>query len=187
MTKITSPLLTPASFSAPTRRPISFLPGDLILAMRALAALLLFLTLNAFVVADDPKPEPPTPAQGDDPKSKETAAHLKEMKGKWVGDSPEGMETKWEIKDDVVTVEIGELTFVSKIELDPTSKPHAAVDFKLTKPQEYEGKAVLGIYKVEKDKLTFCVALPDDPDRPTVFQTVDGKTFLYELRRPKKS
>lgn len=116
----------------------------------------------------------------------DAAADLKRMQGAWAGDSPEGMETRWTIEEDRLVVLIGDQSFEAKIALKPSARPHPAIDFALTAPPELEGKSSLGIYRIEEDKLTFCVSPPNGTKRPEAFRTEEGESYLYELRKVAK-
>ena len=71
---------------------------------------------------------------------------------------------------------------VAAITLDSRMKP-AAIDLRPGR-----GKVVLkGIYKLEKDKLTICIAVEPDAPRPMEFtSTKKPKTSLLVLERVKK-
>jgi uncharacterized protein (TIGR03067 family) len=64
--------------------------------------------------------------------------------------------------------------------LDETKKPK---EMTVT----HDGKTMLGIYKLEGDKLTVCIANEDDNTRPTEFVSKDGtQTMLIVMKREKK-
>jgi hypothetical protein len=46
-----------------------------------------------------------------------------------------------------------------------------------------EGKTVKGIYKIEKDKLTVCLAL--EGDRPKAFESKEGSSTLLQVFKKK--
>jgi uncharacterized protein (TIGR03067 family) len=72
------------------------------------------------------------------------------------------------------------------VALDPKSKP-AAVDIKITSGGD-KGKVVKGIYKLQDDKLTLCLAEPGK-DRPKEFAGKEGTghTLMVLLKqKPKK-
>jgi uncharacterized protein (TIGR03067 family) len=60
--------------------------------------------------------------------------------------------------------------------LDPTTRPRA-IDLKVQTGDE-KGKTVRGIYRVEGDALTVCVAEPDKKDRPKEFLAPEGSSFM---------
>jgi uncharacterized protein (TIGR03067 family) len=72
------------------------------------------------------------------------------------------------------------------VELDPARDPKA-LDV-IPDGGKLKGKRVLGIYKLDGDTLTICMAAPDQ-DRPTVFEAGKGSqrtlmTFKREQPRP---
>lgn len=111
---------------------------------------------------------------------------LKSLEGKWTGKGHDDTETAWEFKGDTLKVKLGDHEFSSKVELDPEAKPHPSFDFKITLPAEFEGKTALAIYELKGNKLKVCVSMPDNPNRPTVFQSQEGEAFLYELEKAEK-
>ncbi len=60
--------------------------------------------------------------------------------------------------------------------LDPTAKPRA-IDLTIQTGDE-KGKTVRGIYRLEGDALTVCVAEPDKKDRPREFSAPEGSSFM---------
>lgn len=113
----------------------------------------------------------------------ELKGDLKAIQGEWQFQT-EGQPSKWSVKADVMTSEIGGITYVSKMTLDDAAKPNKSIDFKLSEPAEYAGQTSLGIYKLENNTLTICVARPGIPDRPTQFQAVEDVSLMLELKRP---
>jgi uncharacterized protein (TIGR03067 family) len=66
-----------------------------------------------------------------------------------------------------------------------TKATPATIDLS-TPPTSPESPTVLGIYKIEADQLTLCVAFPDR-DRPSKFESAEGsKVSLIVLKRAKK-
>lgn len=114
------------------------------------------------------------------------AKALKSLEGKWTGKTFDAVETVWEFKEDTLKVKIGDLDFTAKVKIDPEAKPHPSVDFTLSKPSEFEGRTALAIYRQEEGKLKVCVAMPDNPNRPTVFEAEEGESFVYELKKEEK-
>jgi uncharacterized protein (TIGR03067 family) len=70
-------------------------------------------------------------------------------------------EGNWRVEQD------SKLLFTGTNTLDPAKDPKE-IDSTLTSPAEHKGKGVRGIYKVEKDTLTYCSAV--DRPRPRAFR-----------------
>jgi uncharacterized protein (TIGR03067 family) len=76
------------------------------------------------------------------------------------------------VEGDKMTARDGtEVMDESTFRLDPAAKPRA-IDLKVVTGPD-KGKAVRGIYRLEGDELSICVAEPEK-DRPTVFRTAEG-------------
>lgn len=85
-------------------------------------------------------------------------------------------------KDHVVWKRDGKSFAGTRIELDPSRDPKA-IDV-IPDGGKDRGERVLGIYKLEKDRLTICMAAPGQP-RPTGFKAEKGsgwtlRTFTRE-------
>jgi uncharacterized protein (TIGR03067 family) len=74
-------------------------------------------------------------------------------------------------KDHVVWQRDGRSFAGTRIELDPSRDPKA-IDV-IPDGGQYRGERVLGIYKLERDRLTICMAAPGKP-RPTEFKAEKG-------------
>src|SRR5262249_53126630 len=84
---------------------------------------------------------------------------------------------KANFKGDKITIEVAGESYFGIAKLDETKKPKE-VDLTV------EGQLHLGIYKVEGDDLTVCLAAPKEP-RPTKFESpAKTGTFLVVFRRP---
>lgn len=71
----------------------------------------------------------------------------------------------------------------TKVEYDTSKTPHA-LDL-IPDGGPHRDKHVLGIYRLEGDTLTICVADPDEP-RPTAFEATEGsKRTLQTFKRIK--
>lgn len=109
----------------------------------------------------------------------EAAEEMKRLEGTWqlVSAVKDGKETSADvvkkirvtIKDGKHTVRFGEDVLAKEISfvVDPTKKPKQTTD---TLP---DGKEIKGIYKLDNDTLTSCVAEPGK-ERPTEFAAKAG-------------
>ena len=120
---------------------------------------------------------------------------LKKFDGAWVFTSwdhagealpAEARETaKWTIKGGKYTFEFGGMTEEGTIKLDPAKKP-ATIDLAITDGQD-KGKSQVGIYKIDGDTITVCLARPGANDRPTEFKSTEENGFiLVTVKRAKK-
>jgi uncharacterized protein (TIGR03067 family) len=129
-----------------------------------------------------------TPPSGPDVAKPELAA----QQGTWTAESSvrEGQDAPAEIvrtitrtveKDHVVWKRDGKNFAGTTIVLDPGKTPHA-IDV-IPDGGPAQGKHVLGIYKLEKDRLTICMADADQP-RPREFKAEKGskQTLMVFIR-----
>lgn len=88
--------------------------------------------------------------------------------------------TAYEFKMEGLKAEAGEF------KLDPKAKV-PAVDYKIT-AGEHKGKTQLGIYRLDGDTLTICLAEEGAEKRPAAFKTVDDgpEYVMFTLKRKKK-
>lgn len=128
-------------------------------------------------------------------KDKEDKDDLKKFAGDWTITSwrqygrdleQEGLETaKWTVKGDKYTFEMGGAQEEGKLKVDSSRKP-ATVDLDITEGTD-KGKQQPGIYKIEGDTITFCLAAPGGKDRPKDFtSTEDNMQILVVMKRKKK-
>jgi uncharacterized protein (TIGR03067 family) len=98
------------------------------------------------------------------------------------------------IKDRVITFEDGKYTLrdgkeiyaSATFKIDPSKDPKWFDLTITTADSEYKGKTQLGIYKVNGDRLTFCIA-DFDAKRPTDFTAKKGSgRILTTYRKQKK-
>lgn len=141
-------------------------------------------------------PWPPAPVIADDEAVK---AELARHQGTWrtltsVYDGQTGPPevvrpiTRTVEKDHVVWKRDGKSFAGTRIELDPSRDPKT-IDV-IPDGGKDHGERVLGIYKLEKDKLTICMAAPGQP-RPGEFKAEKGssrtlRTFVREQDGPRK-
>jgi uncharacterized protein (TIGR03067 family) len=83
---------------------------------------------------------------------------------------------KWSVKGDKYTFEMGEQKEEGTIKLDAAKKP-ATIDFAITAGND-KGKDQPGIYKVDGDTITICLARPGGKDRPTDFKATEENGFI---------
>jgi uncharacterized protein (TIGR03067 family) len=121
--------------------------------------------------------------RGDDAK---VSGDLKKMQGTWVNASDESGETRWVFDGETMKSTHNGHEHVTKVTVDPKANPHPSIDFAITDgPEDLKGKTSLGIYKLDGDRLTVCVAMPGLNTRPSEFKRVEDEAFLFELKREK--
>lgn len=153
--------------------------------MRSLMLLATALGLFLLAPAGSAAPKPKDDAKDD----------LKKLEGDWKfttwvsngNDLPQELLeiAKWSVKGDKYTFEMGENKEEGTIKLDSAKKP-AKIDLDI-KDGNDKGKAQPGIYKIEGDTITICLARPGNKDRPTEFsgKGEDGH-ILVTIKRLKK-
>jgi uncharacterized protein (TIGR03067 family) len=124
----------------------------------------------------------------------DTDAELKSLEGKWViaGAQLGGRDhlddfagMKLTLKGNQFTIEFAENSDRGTIIVDPTKSPKW-IDIK-TKPKgPFFGRTLLGIYKLEKDRLILCCEA-DGKTRPTAFEAkAKSRNMLLTYARDKK-
>jgi uncharacterized protein (TIGR03067 family) len=120
---------------------------------------------------------------------------LKKLEGDWIFSSwdhagqplpAEARETaKLTVKGDKYTFHFNDLTEEGTIKLDPGKKP-ATIDLAITEGED-KGKTQVGIYKIDGDTITVCLAAPGAKDRPIDFKsTEENGHILATIKRAKK-
>jgi uncharacterized protein (TIGR03067 family) len=120
---------------------------------------------------------------------------LKKFEGAWVFTSweqggqplPEETlrETSWSVKGNKYTFKMGGATEEGTLKLDAAKKP-AAVDLTITSGAD-KGKEQLGIYRIDRDGIVFCLARAGAKERPTEFAAPEGSgNMLLKIQRAKK-
>src|SRR5262249_4252192 len=128
--------------------------------------------------------EKPAPAQSADNASSPEA--LKALQGIWVPADDQGIDSKWTFEGDVLKATVNGTDYTCKVKIDPAAKPHATIDLAIEEgPEDSKGKDSKGLFKLQGDKLTLCVSLPGK-DRPKAFETAEGESHLFALKKEKK-
>jgi uncharacterized protein (TIGR03067 family) len=92
---------------------------------------------------------------------------------------------KWAVKGDKYTFEIQGISEEGTIKLD-SSKKLATIDLIITAGTDKD-KTQLGIYKIDGDTITFCLARPGVKERPTDFtSTEENENILVTIKHSKK-
>ena len=129
------------------------------------------------------------------PLPKDEKDEIKKFDGHWTitgwtqggGELPKEFldSTKWSVTGDKYKFEQETSIEDGTIKLDSTKKP-ATIDLDITSGND-KGKKQLGVYKIEKDVITFCLGRPGDEKRPTDFtSTEDNNNILITLKKGKK-
>jgi RNA polymerase sigma factor (sigma-70 family) len=137
-----------------------------------------------------PNSRPAVPGESDAGRDEAVRQELRKLEGHWktlslvVGDQnlsdklPEDSAVR--IKGDVMTP-AGNPEVAATLKIDPGKEPRE-IDLIFT-AGEQKGRIHLGIYKLEGDFLTICLANPGT-DRPTAFEGKQGPgVFLHVLKR----
>lgn len=149
--------------------------------MKAFLGLTATYGLLAFVPAGDAAPKP-----------KEEKADIKQFEGDWTftsweqngGAMPQEFldDAKWMVKGDKYTFLSGGATEEGTIKLDGDKK---TIDLDITAGTD-KGKQQVGLYKIDKDGITICLARPGEKDRPTEFSGAGDKGhILITIKRAK--
>jgi uncharacterized protein (TIGR03067 family) len=128
-------------------------------------------------------------------KGREPDKDVKALEGTWQVESAEmdGQEFSGDDVADIFLVVEGDrykellkdtVKEEGTIKLDPSQSPRA-IDFRITSGDD-KGKTQLGIYKLEGNTLTLCVAKPSDKDRPKEFAGKQGSGHTRMVFKRKK-
>ena len=115
----------------------------------------------------------------------QTSGDLKRMQGTWIlkaGDN----EVPWTFDGDRMRTRFHDDDYVTRVTVNDKASPHPTIDFEILEgAEEAKGKVAKGIYRLEDDMLTVCVALPDTDSRPNEFKGLENETMLFALSRKK--
>lgn len=130
----------------------------------------LALAVGSFVKSDEAK----------------VAGDLKKMQGTWL--LPAGEHTwEWVFDGETMRATFNDDDYVTRVTVNEKSVPHPSIDFEIVEgPEDGKGKTAKGIYKLEDNALTICVALPDTDTRPNEFRGLANETMLFRLKREKE-
>lgn len=87
------------------------------------------------------------------------------------------------IVGDRYTITVGDTLRSGKVSVEPGTSP-TKIDF-LSAEGPNQGKVLKGIYKIDGDTFTCCIALPDK-DRPTAFTSQPGSGHLLYVNQRAK-
>ena len=111
---------------------------------------------------------------------------LQKLQGTWVRAGEDGPELKWVFKGETLDASVGDMDYKCKVVLDSKATPHPTIDLTVQEgPADAQGKVSKGIYKLTDKKLVLCVTHPGADTRPTKFESVDGESFVFEMKPEK--
>jgi uncharacterized protein (TIGR03067 family) len=121
------------------------------------------------------------PVRGDDAEA--VSGDLKAMQGKW---TTENEESSWVFDGEKMKANVNGQEYLCKVSLNAKATPYPTVDFAINEgPGDTKGLMALGIYKLDGDSLTICVAIPGNNPRPTELKAVEDESHLFKLKRVK--
>jgi uncharacterized protein (TIGR03067 family) len=116
--------------------------------------------------------------------AKEITGDLKTMQGSW-GFDIDDVQASWLLEGDTLKARFNDMEYVCKLKLDPGASPRTIDFFVEQGPNDVVGKTTLGIYKIDGDRVTFCVRRPGEERRPGEFKDVQDESFVFEIKRAK--
>ncbi|MBM4069119.1 MAG: TIGR03067 domain-containing protein [Planctomycetes bacterium] len=116
----------------------------------------------------------------------DAAKDKKAIQGTWIFTAGE-KEGSLTFTGDKFKAVIGDESYKGTFKIDPSKDP-PAIDMSVKEGKKYEGMTSLGIYKLEKNKLTWCANEPGRKERPKEFSETQGdmKFLLVVMQRKKK-
>ena len=115
----------------------------------------------------------------------QVSGDLKRMQGTWIFKAGDN-EVPWTFEGDRMRTRFHEDDYVTRVTVNDKASPHPTIDFEILEgAEDAKGKVAKGIYKLEGDMLTVCVALPDIDSRPNEFKGLQNETMLFALSRQK--
>jgi uncharacterized protein (TIGR03067 family) len=116
---------------------------------------------------------------------KAQAEALKALEGTWVTKENEGVEAKFVFTGASLKASVNGMEYTCKVKVDPAAKPNATADFEIEDgPEDAKGKVSKAIYKLDGEKLKFCVSHPGK-DRPKEYEQVPDESVLFEFTKQK--
>ena len=111
---------------------------------------------------------------------------LKKMQGTWIAAEDNGPDVRWVVEGDNLKASINGQDFTCKLTLDEKATP-ATADIAISEgPGDTPGKTSKAIYKFDGEKFAICVALPGADTRPAKFETVEGESFVFAMKKEKE-
>ena len=115
------------------------------------------------------------------------AEALEALQGTWIPVDDQGIDSKWTFEGQTLKATVNGADYTCKVKVDSAAKPNATIDLVIDEgPEDSKGKTSKGIFKFEGEKLMLCVSTPGK-DRPKAFETAEGESHLFELKKEKKS
>jgi uncharacterized protein (TIGR03067 family) len=110
---------------------------------------------------------------------------LKALEGTWVTKENEGVEAKFVFSGANLKASVNGMEYTCKVKLDPAAKPNATADLEIEDgPEDAKGKVSKAIYKLDGDKLKFCVSHPGK-ERPKEYEQVADESVLFDFTKQK--
>ncbi len=115
--------------------------------------------------------------------SSELAGDLKALQGTWVTPPDSEPTSRWTFEGKTLRATVNDIGYVCKVTLDAKAQPGTIDLFISEGPDNSVGKTSLGIYKLEGERVSFCVTTPGQEKRPDRFEPVEGESHLFVLKK----